>query len=266
MKFDFREYPMQLIDEHLNIEFEISGTTMCNSEGELLFSCNGDEIFDASNNIMDNGDGIFSEITTLGKSVVISPNSKYAYFFANGKYYRYDLTEEDIPNSEELISDWTPFYQNGVIPVIPWASQLGSDGKIYIASQSTVSYMDVMHDPDMNSIENCRLEQRGLELPNRNNGTIANHPNYRLGPIDGSSCDTLGLDNLPVANFRYEVFTDTVLFRDLSAGAPNNWFWTFGDGAATNGQHQNKIYSGGLYEVCLTVSNENGSDTWCDSV
>ena len=90
---------------------------------------------------------------------------------------------------------------------------------------------------------------------------MANHPNYRLGPIDGSACDTLGIDNLPVANI------DTFHFRDLSMGEPSEWLWDFGDGKMSNEQHNNHAYdSSGDYLVCLTVSNVNGSDTWCDSV
>ncbi|MBK8966601.1 MAG: hypothetical protein IPM36_07930 [Lewinellaceae bacterium] len=58
---------------------------------------------------------------------------------------------------------------------------------------------------------------------------MPNFPNYRLGPLDGSPCDTLGLDNLPAAHFRWE-FWDTltplnVSFTDLSIYEPATWQW-----------------------------------------
>ena len=144
-------------------------------------------------------------------------------------------------------------------------AQLGPDGKIYIATTSTNPFWHVIHDPDNG--DNPRFEERAIMLPTFNNGTMANHPNYRLGPIDGSSCDTLGIDNLPVANFRYEGFTDTFHLRDLSVGAPTSWLWDFGDGNTSNIAHNDHIYENpGEYRVCLTVSNDNGSDTWCDTI
>jgi hypothetical protein len=207
----------------------------------------------------------FEENNTFGKPVIVSPNSRFLYFALNGWYYQYDLWAEDIIGSETELQ----FYDGYISPFFdtyPWLGQLGLDGNIYIATTSATDVMHIIHDPDFPE-EASRLEQHGIQLPRLNNGTIANHPHYRLGPIDGSSCDTLGIDNFPIANFRHETFTDAVHFRDLSAGAPNDWYWTFGDGESSSEKHNNHIYdSGGLYEVCLTVSNQNGSDTWCDSV
>ena len=151
-------------------------------------------------------------------------------------------------------------------PLPPFLSQLGPDGKIYMISYFQTNTYHVIHDPDF-SEEMSKIESNAFTIPNKNYANIPYFPNYRLGPIDGSLCDSLGIDNLPVANFRHETFTDTVHFRDLSAGEPTDWYWTFGDEESSNEKHNNHIYaSGGLYEVCLTVSNQNGSDTWCDTV
>jgi PKD repeat protein len=91
-------------------------------------------------------------------------------------------------------------------------------------------------------------------------------PNYRLGPLDGSSCDTLGLNNIPVANFRLD---DTLgflsrYFYDLSHHEPATWHWDFGDGTISTEQSSLHEYdSAGIYQVCLTVSNQYGSNTYC---
>ncbi len=203
--------------------------------------------------------------TSLSRPVAFSPNSRYLYLCVNTSFYQFDTWEEDISESEKLLGEWDGYRYLDFISVLPWMAQLGPDGKIYIATTGGNPYWHVIHDPDIG--ENPKFEERGILLPSLNDGTMANHPNYRLGPIDGSACDTLGIDNLPVANFRYEDFVDTFHFRDLSVGAPTEWFWDFGDGNNSNEPHNNHIYnSSGEYQVCLTVSNVNGSDTWCDTV
>jgi len=195
--------------------------------------------------------------TSFGKPIAISPNSRYLYFYTNGLHHQYDLWADDIFATE---------YTTPAVSPVPFLSQLGPDGKIYMIAYFQTDTYHVIHDPDFPE-EMSKIENNAFTIPNKNYANLPYFPNYRLGPIDGSPCDTLGIDNLPIANFRFDIFTDTVHFRDLSAGAPTNWYWTFGDSAETNGQHQNKIYgAGGTYEVCLTVSNQNGSDTWCDSV
>jgi PKD repeat protein len=97
---------------------------------------------------------------------------------------------------------------------------------------------------------------------------VPNLPNYRLGPIDGSPCDTLGIDNLPLARWRGEpedsLLSWQITFTDLSDYAPTTWYWTFGDGGSSTEQHPVHAYQKpGIYTVCLVVSNANGSDTLC---
>ena len=95
---------------------------------------------------------------------------------------------------------------------------------------------------------------------------IRDFPNYRLGPLDGSPCDTLGLDNFPVAKWRYEIDDSTDLqgirFTDLSYFNPEVWHWDFDDGWTSSETRPVHRYDApGRYHVCLTVSNENASDT-----
>ena len=40
----------------------------------------------------------------------------------------------------------------------------------------------------------CNLEQHGVELERWYSNSLPNHPNYHLGPIDGSVCDSLGIN------------------------------------------------------------------------
>ena len=90
-------------------------------------------------------------------------------------------------------------------------------------------------------------------------------PNYRLGPLSGSPCDTLA----PVANFLHED-TDTlaqIRFTDQSAKEPTSWLWDFGDGTSSTEQNPFHTYlTSGTYEVCLRVENRFGADSICQEV
>ena len=54
----------------------------------------------------------------------------------------------------------------------------------------------------------------------------------------------------------------TVAFTDNSTGAPSSWSWNFGDGGSSTAQSPSHTYqSAGTYNVSLTASNANGSNT-----
>ena len=100
--------------------------------------------------------------------------------------------------------------------------------------------------------------------------TMPNFNTLRLGPLDGSSCDTLGLDNHPVSRFRYEQDSMDYLsidFVDLSYFEPTSWSWSFGDGQTSTERFPSHTYEqAGVYEVCQTVSNVHSSHTSCDTL
>ena len=203
----------------------------------------------------------------IAAGLEISPNSRFVYVSNGGYVLQYDLWAQDIEQSLDTVAVYDGF--QGPLPTFFHQAQLAPDGKIYISNSNGTFYLHVIHNPNEKGLA-CNVEQHGIKLPVYNSFSVPNHPNYRLGPIDGSNCDTLGIDNLPLAAFRYD--RDTLddlnfFFTDLSAYEPETWHWDFGDGNTSQDTSPVHLYDEyGVYEVCLTVSNSNASDTYCQTI
>ncbi len=125
--------------------------------------------------------------------VAFSPNSRYLYVSSVEDVYQYDTEAPDVEASMVHIAHWDGFYSPGP----PFATlfdlaQLAPDGKIYIATGNSSLHLHVIHDPDEPGIA-CNMVQHDLELPTYYSNSLPNHPNYHLGPVLGSACDTLDL-------------------------------------------------------------------------
>lgn len=72
--------------------------------------------------------------------------------------------------------------------------------------------------------------------------------------------------DLPVSNFTADPISGsvplTVNFTDHSTNTPASWEWDFGDGNNSTEQNPSHVYNDiGVYDVTLTVANDDGSDT-----
>jgi hypothetical protein len=72
--------------------------------------------------------------------------------------------------------------------------------------------------------------------------------------------------DLPVPSFSATptagVFPLAVTFTDTSTWSPTSWLWDFGDGVTSTAQNPSHTYTTpGKYNVTLTVTNANGSDS-----
>lgn len=190
----------------------------------------------------------------------ISPNSRYLYIPSVIKIYQYDLWAEDIEASRVTIAENDGSNLNKRY----YLAQLARDGKIYIAGGGFSNALNVIEYPDRAGLA---ATVTTLELPVHSSFGVPNFPNHRLGPIDDRSCDTLGINNIPLASFRPDQDTSNYLsfyFQDLSSYEPTAWTWTFGDGGISQDTSPVHVYQqDGTYEVCLTVANDNGTHTHC---
>jgi hypothetical protein len=218
---------------------------------------------------------IFPQLILYG-SVEFSHSGKYLYI-ANGQHvFQYDITKNEILPTEKIVATYDgsvfAYVEGGPATNLFFSSMtLGPDGRIYCIPPGGVRSMHVIDYPD-EAGEAATVIQNKFKLPCQIFNSIPSFPNYRLGPLDGSACDTLGLDNHPIAKYRYEPDTmdyKRIRFTDLSYFRPETWSWDFGDGSP-NVTKQNPPFhtfaQNGTYKVCLTVSNENSSNTSCRNI
>jgi PKD repeat protein len=146
---------------------------------------------------------------------------------------------------------------------------LAPDGKIYVSSASGSNrLLSRIESPNLQGVD-CNVNQHGIALPTSYIRTMPNFPNYRLGPLDGSPCDTLNIDNVPVAKFRCEQDTGNVLnyeFVDLSYFEPEIWAYSINGETVNEQNFSYEFPTSGEYEICLEVSNENGMDSYCKTI
>jgi hypothetical protein len=121
-----------------------------------------------------------------------SSDSRYFYVSTLFFIFRFDLLATDITASKETVA----FFDSTYCPAT-WSSplyfgdmKLGDDGKIYVTSGGC--YAHVIHYPD-SSVSTCGFTYNSITLPSPliSLRRFPYHPNYALGPLTGSPCDTL---------------------------------------------------------------------------
>jgi hypothetical protein len=215
---------------------------------------------------------------TLGPGTAFSSDSRYLYVCNGEQIYQYDMTATNTLLSEKKVAEYDGFeyffpeFPDFIgYPVNFCLMKLGPDGRIYIFPNSASTRMlSVIEHPTAAGV-GCDVRQHSISMPTAFARTVPSMPEYRLGPLDGSPCDTLGIDNHPIAKYRYEPDTIDHLrirFTDLSYFRPETWRWDFGDGSPqVNTRHPYHSYAAaGTYNVCLNVSNENSSNTSCRTI
>ncbi len=231
--------------------------------------------FNRCNGMFENKLSDFSIPTVSVGSAVFSDNGEFLYITNGNNVFQYQILQDTLISNVNIIAE----YDGSTFQYTEWDTptqlrfskmSMGPDGKIYIEAPGNARSMHTIEYPDEYG-EDATVIQNSIKLETQNFNSLPSFPNFRMGPLDGSSCDTLGLNNMPVAKFRYAQDTSDHLnlrFTDASYFRPETWFWDFGDGQTFEGKkpYWHKYEQSGTYTVCLTVSNENGSDTSCKDI
>ncbi len=119
--------------------------------------------------------------------VAFSPNSRFLYLSLYHVLYQFDMQAADVLASKDTVGvfDGTkaPF------DAIFHTAQLAPDGKIYISCGNADTVYHIIERPDEKG-DSCLFRQHSLSLPSPSLG-VPNFPNYRLGALTSSPCDTL---------------------------------------------------------------------------
>ncbi len=121
-----------------------------------------------------------------GGGVGISPSNRFLYVSDVYHLYQFDLFAADIWTSKLLIGTFDNTIM-GAATVFD-RQQIGPDGRIYMGCGSGAEAYHVVHYPDSLGLA-CDFRQHELII-NASLG-VPNYPNYRLGYLNGSACDTL---------------------------------------------------------------------------
>ncbi len=128
--------------------------------------------------------------------IAFSPNSRFLYISDNDRVLQYDTWEQNISESEVVVAESDGFKDTvGSSIIIPsfYLMQLAPNDKIYINSIAGTHYLHTIESPNEKGLA-CNLKQHSLRLPTPN-FTIPTFPNYRLGALVGSPCDTINLSS-----------------------------------------------------------------------
>ena len=107
--------------------------------------------------------------------------------------YQVNLDSSNLSTSLFTIATWDGTFN----PFPPLETgfdymQIGPDSKIYMTTSGGTERMQYINYPDSLGTA-CDMQQHSIILPTYNHNTIPNFPNYFLGPVIGSVCDSLGL-------------------------------------------------------------------------
>jgi hypothetical protein len=206
----------------------------------------------------------------ISAGLAFSADGHYLYASEVKQVSQFDMWASDIESSRLVIAEWQTSPDCNLGRSIGYL-ELAPDGRIYSRPLSGQRCMHRLAQPERHGTES-EFEHQYYQFDFAYKG-LPHFPNFRLGPVDGSPCDTLGLDNRPMAGWRYDRTGGTsVDFTSVSWYEPEEWLWDFGNPAsgASNSsaeKHPSHTFSSpGAYEVCLTVSNQYGSDTKCKMV
>jgi Secretion system C-terminal sorting domain len=138
-------------------------------------------------------------INSFISGCAVSPNNRYLYIAQQKHILQYDLEASNIFGHSDTIVVNNRYPDISGDPTVLYNLSLAPNGKIYIMSSTTNTFLGVINQPNLVGTA-CNAVQQGLWVPVVHNYTFPNYPNFRLGPIDGSVCDSLGIDNLVTAS------------------------------------------------------------------
>jgi WD40 repeat protein len=130
---------------------------------------------------------IAKDSSWLGNGIAFSPNSRFLYVSATKIVLQFDMWASNILASIDTVA----VYDGFKFPLGSYfdEAQLGPDGKIYISCGNSELDYHVIKNPDGKG-DSCSFAQHSILLTSPS-VCVPYFPNYRLGALTGSACDTI---------------------------------------------------------------------------
>ena len=132
-----------------------------------------------------------------------SPNNQF--LFVNTSMYVFQI------NTISLLIDTVATYDGFVSGLPPTCcgttfmhEYLASNGKIYLTSGNGVQHLHEINYPDSTGFA-CDVQQHSINLGVWHFRSVPNHPNYNLGPVVGSVCDSITSVAEIKHNFKFSI-------------------------------------------------------------
>jgi hypothetical protein len=193
------------------------GTMIFSQDGSRLLNVNGEGLvevydFDRCSGIVSNALQIEAPLVINGVekrwmySACFSPSSRYIYTCQIDPLAEvFELVQYDLFASVPQQTRTVLYTNNGNQGSLVYI-RLGPDGKIYLPPLCNSpngcfpldsTKLSVILNPDSGGLA-CQFVPNYLDMGRSITGNLLSMaPNYDLGPIDGSPCDTLGIDTRP---------------------------------------------------------------------
>lgn len=181
------------------------GEMVINEEGDIIVYVRRNKVdiydFDRCNGLMSNLRTITNLPNTLHYGCSISPNNNFVYVSSVGDDQSY-LYQFEIKPYINIDSTKEVVYHNQYNNYALGQHELGPDGKIYISMYYYKYWPNTIYSEKNKNL--CVINEPNLKYPycdfdtnsislgsGRTIGSLPNMPNYRLGALQGSECDTL---------------------------------------------------------------------------
>ena len=167
--------------------FNPQGTKLAVLEWDTLVNLYN---FDRCNGTLSNYYPLFiHDSLSYAYGMAFSPSGRFLYVSTFYSVYQYDLTAANIYNSRITVAKLDSVTYNGGRLYFSYM-KLAPDGKIYINTWDGTQYIHVINNPEGMGVA-CNFVQHAIRLSAWSASVFPNAPNYSLGNLPGSICDSL---------------------------------------------------------------------------